>query len=350
MGTTNKKQLPVRSILAVRLTGWADTTLCNFAASALKERYPEAKVTLLTSDEFQDWGTCLNFDHLIYISESLYFSKSFFKRKLYHFWIWLKIIWSGFDMAINFQSQKGMDRLLRFSFIRRKTQIIRDPKRSQLDDILKLLETVDTKPSKLNFKLKVHQRTHDLVMERLGIFALEPHSFLVVNPGGGIGHRRKFKNQRWPYFVEFLKLFLERSNWPILLLGELCDSDLVLPLTEVDPKRVHSWMGQATREEMLAAVAQAGAFIGCDSGLAFVAGSVGVPSVVLYGPRSSTTHAPPGNMKTVICLDAKAPCSPCFDGIQDFNWQCDDNVCMKTMSPSDIYRAFEKALKMNTPT
>ncbi|MDZ4677579.1 MAG: glycosyltransferase family 9 protein [Oligoflexia bacterium] len=377
----------VKSILVIKLGGWADTVLSSFVAPALKEKYPEAKITLLLGKSLSDWASSLHYDDVILVNDKLFYSKSPLQQAAESASLVFKIKQRNFDLGISLHNSWHFAVLMKAAGVKHTVGLIREdavtpkdslarhlpsmlnplfslvPKEltekfhafdkpvllrknvSEMDRYLDVLAAIDVKPEKLNFKLKVRQGVHDEVMLRLAGEGLRSKGYLVVSPGGGENAQRKFYHKRWTYFSEFLRLFCQKTGLPILLLGGETDRDLVPPLMHIEPGRIFSWVGSTTREEALSIIGEAYAFVGCDSGLSHVAGAVGVPSVVIHGPTSSKTNHPPGLGKTVICLDAQIPCSPCYKDDGNFNWSCSDNVCVKSISPQHVWQALAQIAK-----
>lgn len=346
-----------RKILVATSGGWADVAFLSFLGPAIKEKYPNARVDLWQSRELEDFSPCVQFDNVITFNSKRAKSESLFLRNFSQFLSWVTVNSKNYDLILGLSPDATTQNLAKFGFWRRSVGLVSDSRKkiysenvpiiqgeSFLKSILKILNHIEVEPKKLDFKLRVRQPVYDLTRERLEIFGLKPKEFIVISPGGGVITDRAFTNMRWPFFKNFLELVEKRTPFPILILGEEADTNLVLNLTDVNPKRIHSWAGQASREEMLAAIGEARAYVGCDSGLSFVAAGAGVPGVILYGPRKSKLHQPAGSMKNLICIDAQVPCSPCFTLQGEFDWNCKDNVCMKSISPEQVWESFNSIL------
>lgn len=329
----------------------------SFVSKALSQRYPDSSLVLVTDQELEDWGPVIDFHEILYVDSSWLKSTKRSRRILGKCLLFFRLFWRGFDWALYLHSKPSLSGVLRLCGIKRVLGVSRQKKKGTLgyhqvlprgekegltDFYLRILKEFDCHPTKLNFKLKLPEEVHSLTERRLEIFDLNPNKYLVVAPGEGVGYPRSFDNVRWPFFTEFLQIFLKKTSMPILLLGEVSGRNVILPITDLDPKRIHTWAGQATRMEMLAALNSAWAFVGSDIGLSHLAGCVGVPGVVLFGPSHSSISQPPGLGTTLRAIDSDLPCSPCQKVDGSFNWSCNDNVCVKSISPQRVWEELNK--------
>ncbi|HEU0301091.1 MAG TPA: glycosyltransferase [Longimicrobium sp.] len=141
---------------------------------------------------------------------------------------------------------------------------------------------------------------------RLPVAPVEEHgvtaSTLVLAPGCKTG---EMAAKRWPHFAALAERFAD-----VAVVGT--DDDLL----GADGRRlrfpghVRSLVGTLTLRQTAEALAAAGAVVANDSGLGHVAGAVGVPTVLLFGPTSERVlgHFPPN----VSVLRAGLPCEPCW--------------------------------------
>lgn len=128
------------------------------------------------------------------------------------------------------------------------------------------------------------------------------HHSLVLAPGCKTG---SMAAKRWPFFPELAE----------------CFEDVVVVGTEDDlyqsdgrkmtfPHHVRSLAGQISLHETAQVLAAAGVVIANDSGLGHVAGAVGAPTILLFGPTPDRTLGilPPN----VRVLRAELACEPCW--------------------------------------
>lgn len=145
------------------------------------------------------------------------------------------------------------------------------------------------------------------------------HYFLPIPPDGtwGVGARTlvlapgcktgEMAAKRWPYFVGLAERFDD-----VVVVGtgdDLVRYDATLMRFS---GRVRSLVDRLTLRETASVLAAAGVVVANDSGLGHVAGAVGAPTILLFGPTPDRTlgQFPPN----VSVLRAGLPCEPCWFG------------------------------------
>jgi ADP-heptose:LPS heptosyltransferase len=111
--------------------------------------------------------------------------------------------------------------------------------------------------------------------------------------------------KRWPHFPRLAELFPD-----VAIVGTPDD------LFDFDGKAMHFpahvrfFVGDLSLRETAGILAAAGAVVANDSGLGHIAGAVGTPTVLLFGPTPDATlgRLPPN----VRVLRAELACEPCW--------------------------------------
>jgi ADP-heptose:LPS heptosyltransferase len=151
---------------------------------------------------------------------------------------------------------------------------------------------------------------------------------LAVAPGCKTG---AMAAKRWPFFPELAERFDD-----IVLVGT--DDDL----TRFDgtymhfPSHVRSLVGRLSLRETAAVLAGAGAVVANDCGLGHVAGALGVPTILLFGP---TPHVPLGRLPpNVTILRTGLECEPCWRASRYA--ACEGRIdCLKQLSVMTVVAA-----------
>lgn len=113
--------------------------------------------------------------------------------------------------------------------------------------------------------------------------------------------------KRWPFFPELAAAFDD-----VALVG--AGDDLArFDDTAIDfPSHVRSYIGRLSLIETASVMATAAAVVANDCGLGHLAGALGVPTVLLFGPTPHRTLGPlPPNVRV---LRAGLQCEPCWFG------------------------------------
>jgi len=127
-------------------------------------------------------------------------------------------------------------------------------------------------------------------------------STLVLAPGCKTG---EMAAKRWPHFAALAERFAD-----VVVVGTADD------LAQADgtplrfPPHVRSLVGRLTVRETAEALASAGVVVANDSGLGHVAGAVGTPTLLLFGPTSE--HVLGSFPSNVRVMRGGLPCEPCW--------------------------------------
>jgi len=171
------------------------------------------------------------------------------------------------------------------------------------------------------------------------------HLLVIVHVGARIAFRR-WPPERFAETIEAIVRADERTRFVVIAgPGEdtadrvVADARNRLP----DSLRGHvldsrSW----TLDEIRALAARAALYIGCDTGPAHVAGTTAVPIVALYGPTLPETWAPwrPAGPPTIPLAVDGLPCRPCDQRVCEPG----DFRCLNWIRPEQVLEAAIKCL------
>lgn len=102
----------------------------------------------------------------------------------------------------------------------------------------------------------------------------------------------------------------------------------------IDSAKVFSLAGKTTFRELLTLYTVADVFISADCGPAHFASLTDVESVVLFGIETPVLFGPLGNHAHVIAADCA--CSPCVNPLNQRISPCNDNYCMRSITPEMV--------------
>ena len=110
---------------------------------------------------------------------------------------------------------------------------------------------------------------------------------MVVHPGSGS------PTKNWPAerFVEIMRRLQAAGRETVAVLGEADVAEAAVLARELPEMPV---LAGLTLTELAATLAECGAFLGNDSGIAHLAAAVGVPTTALFGPSDADVWAPRG--------------------------------------------------------
>jgi ADP-heptose:LPS heptosyltransferase len=140
-----------------------------------------------------------------------------------------------------------------------------------------------------------------------GVYTEQKNGLFVIHPGAGSSRKR------WGIdnFVTLAEVLKKKDSGDVVFLIGPAEKDLLAVLTPVAAmKGIH--VHQVDNLEKVADVIQTSrCFVGNDSGLSHLAGFLGVPTVVVFGPSSTQRWSPLG--KALAVLRGVSDCVPCFE-------------------------------------
>ncbi len=144
---------------------------------------------------------------------------------------------------------------------------------------------------------------------------------LVILPGSKTG---EMAVKRWPHFPQLAEAFSD-----VAVVGTQDDMHRHDGTPLHFPPHVRLYIDRLTLRETAELLAGAGAVVGNDSGLTHIAGAVGSPTFMLFGPTSEKVlgHFPP-NVKV---LRAGLECEPCW--LRARFHACEEKItCLRQLS------------------
>jgi ADP-heptose:LPS heptosyltransferase len=174
----------------------------------------------------------------------------------------------------------------------------------------------------------------------------EGHRLILVNINAG-----DFLPQRkWPpdHFRRFIVSVLEQHpDVLILMTGSPGERPAVEKVSgEVRSPRCVNIAGDAAFEELPALYALSEMLLTNDSGPAHFASAVGLRTYTLFGPETPALYGPLGNS---VAIYAGLACSPCVHVGNHRNTPCNDNQCLKQISPEHVYEVMRQDLARRVP-
>ena len=176
-----------------------------------------------------------------------------------------------------------------------------------------------------------------------------PYYFLPVSSEDADGDRRTIvlapgckpeamAAKRWPFFPELAASFED-----VVVVGTNDDLLRFDGSPMAFPKHARSFVGSLTLRETAAVIARARVVVGNDSGLGHIAGALGVPTILLFGPTPDRTlgHLP----LNVTVMRTDLECEPCW--FERRFHACNARVdCLNRLSLDSVVRRVEEVGKI----
>lgn len=347
-----RKKIPISRILLIGLRAIGDVVLTTGAITALKNKYPEAKIDYITREichDFLQGNPCL---------ENVYkvpgkSSASKFQSIIRYGKFLLSVREKKYDLVIDFFARGPRSRLIAL--------ISRAPIRlgmvDQYDWFNRLLNSfvftlpVYSPPSLIRMTDRIHYllsrlikvpeihypkifATTDCITRAREILKIEKEiqkKFWIIFCGSGV------LQKNWPIenLYEIIhKLLLE--GFDVHVLGGETDRPIIdfLKIKEVfETPGLYFHVGLPWKTIIGLCHFAQGA-IGYDSGPLHLAQAVGCQSIVLFGPGVHVSHGPFLGQAVYVDLS----CRPC----QSFAAHCPDNQCMKLISVDKVWKTVQQ--------
>jgi heptosyltransferase-2 len=332
----------MKNILVINVNWLGDVVFSAPLFKAIKEQYPQSRVTCLAVPRVKEILECVDgIDEIIVYDEDGK-HKSFFgklslisqlrqkkfdtalllHRSLTRAWL---VYLAGIPKRIGYDT-KGRKSLL--------TQAIPEPTEHlhRSDYYLGVGEkfgiaikdrhcglTVDDKASvRINAVLKEHNLTE--------------HQFVIIHPGGN------WALKRWP--VQNFNLLIQRlmkDGWKIVITGSLGDQELAQKIVADLPQQPIILTGKLSLKELMAFMQKAKLVISGDSGPIHLAGAVGTPKFGIFGPTRPEITGPRG-IKPTFILQKNVGCNQ----VACYHLDCPSNLCMQAITVEDVLDAVRK--------
>ncbi|MDP3296465.1 MAG: glycosyltransferase family 9 protein [Thermodesulfovibrionia bacterium] len=331
----------IKSILLLNTTAIGDTLLCTPAIKALREAFPEVRITSLISPMAKE--VLLNNPHIDrFVDYPGRVDLPFFFRLP---WILKDLRKDKFDLSIVLDSndpEAGPFSYLSGAPVRVGWQesglsfLFTTPVKKRIENLhvvdikFKALETIGIKPVERapEIFLTEEEELHaEKILKSEGIF----NSKIVgVHPFGAK------RNRWWPeeYVVSLSDFLFEKHGFRTILFGGSKESPFAIRMARRMKQKPFVVAGRISIRESAALIKRCSFFVSPDSGPMHLAQAVGTPTIALFGPADPTITGPTG--RKYIILKKELSCSPCKD------YECPHFSCMKAISVEDVIAAIEE--------
>jgi ADP-heptose:LPS heptosyltransferase len=178
-------------------------------------------------------------------------------------------------------------------------------------------------------------------LQRLRVNGCSP--IVLLNPNASdMLPIRKWEPER---FIELAKRLIDTNKGLVVLFtGAPSEQSLCEAIAaKVNSSRAICVAGHTTLEELIALYWMADVLVTNDSGPGHFASLTDIKAVVMFGPETPLLFGPLGANATVIWK--RLACSPCVSAFNHRNTPCNDNVCMKMITVSEVLEQVEGVLQ-----
>ena len=333
-----------KNILIIKPSSLGDIVLALPALTALRESFPDAKISWLIRPEFAP--LLENHPHL---DDVVLFDRKFLGKAWYNpraFGSLLSLIWrlrrSKFDLVIDLQ---GLFRTASFAWLSRcknrlgmttarelarifyTSRIPRDKDCIHLVDYhLKIVRAAGASQTQVQFVLPADSAADDSVNRILTSHGLDADNYAVFIPGSV--HRDK----RWPIerFAALADRVSSQFGLSIIATGTAAEKDIVESLVNLAGVPIANLAGQTSLAELIALLKAAKLVVSNDTGPGHVAAALGVPLVMIFGPSNPIRLFPYRRPETLAAVD------PFGRGLK--LWSSDPAHAIEAITVEHVYR------------
>lgn len=345
-----------KKILIVRLSAIGDVLHCTPLTKALRQNYPNAKISWIIGDKSKDillgnpyldeivvwnkeeWATLLKTDLLAGFRAFRALEKAL-QAEQYDMVVDVHaqlipglITWrSGAPIRVGFSNAKELAPL----FYNLKAPQIR--KRPITQQYLGVLEALGISEYDAEMIMPIAPENHQKaaqVWENYKISATD--KVIVLNPS------TTWMTKCWPpdYFAQLGNCLLQEKGVKIVLTGAKSDIPLVSQIKEKIDGDIIDIAGATSLKDLAAIARKCHLFVSGDTGPLHIAAAVGAPTLSIFGPTDPKVYTPSGEHHASIVTPA--PCRLCRKR------KCSKFVCMEQIEPKMVYQQALKLLQRNT--
>lgn len=333
-----------KNIVVCKFLGMGSILQSTPLLSSLKQNFPKAKITFVTSEKnlgllemipMVDRIITVNDTNLISLaSDSIYIIREIRKLKASHF----------FDLEPHSFFSKIICLLSSAKFrlgFKKETQSL---PAELYTHVIPFFEGVNLSESYLNMGVKggCISLTKELYAFPSDKIELNDEKYIVIN----VNASDLRIERRWPpeFFAQLMENLSEQfPHLNIKLTGNNSEApyvENVIRLMKHGNKNVESLAGKKNLNELFELIRHCKLMITNDTGPLHIASCLQTPVIALFGPAAPAQYTIP---QSVTVIYRKVPCSPCVH--LSVTPPCrGNNICMKEISPEEVEKVASKVL------
>ncbi len=325
------------NILVIKLTALGDVILITATLKALRQKYPDAEIHVLTSIEASSIvQRCPYINSVIIFDVANKNPMSILKmsdllRKY------------SFDKIIDLQNNR-ISHLLSFLSFAKNSYGYKNKKlgfllnRGIKDDLIEMPPVehqfrvlksmgIDYHPD-VQLELWPSNKDEEYIAELLNAEWMGTYKDIV---GLNLAASARWATKNWPaeHIIKLCDLLAAR-NIRVVLTGQNKDALLARYIVSKAKSKPVNFVGKTNILQLAALMRRCKVYISPDSAPLHVAAAMNTPIVGLFGPTDPVRHMPPASNKIVFNRELK--CAPCYSGVCKIK----THSCMKEITPEQV--------------
>jgi len=344
-------QLEAANILFIKPSALGDVVQALPVISALRQRFPAAKLTWLVGSAYRD--VLLGhpaLDEVISFDRARYRGREFSPLGTLEFLKFLRRLRRRrFDLTLDLQGlfRSGMMALATGATVRvglagsrelahlAYTHVVPVPVMdvSAVDRYWHVAEAFGVGHLPKDFTVMIPEDQRRWVDDQL---EGRPRPYLAVNPGAG------WVTKRWPtqHFAEVAQRFVDTRGGTVLLTGATGDRPLTAAVAAVMTAPSVDLAGRTSLKQLAAVLGTVDAVVSGDTGPTHLSAALGTPTVAIFTCTSPARARPYGSAHAVV--EARVACAGSRQR------ECDRLECFDDVSVDRVWEALQKTLAAAT--
>ena len=335
----------MRNILLIRLSSLGDIVLTSPAIRAVRNHFPNARISMLVASQSADLLTenphldeVLRFNRRAKdkdTSEMIRLARTIRERQ--------------FDLTIDFQ-RKFRTSLLAYSS-GAKCRVgyhqpngllcsVRVPDSSghAIDRYFALLHAASIKANDRMLELFITEFDRTYARE-----AMEKQSICIDRPIVGLFPGAGWKLREWmpDRFAAIGDRLVKDFGAQVVVFGGPNECQLVDYVIDLMAEQATSFAGNLPIRRLAALIERCNLFLTNDTGPMHIAAALRTPTVALFGPGNHIRFQPLDPIHSTVRHEV--PCNPC----KQFTNRCKNNVCMKLITVDEVWETVCKRMNQN---
>jgi len=350
----------IKNILIVKLSAIGDVIHTLPALTALRKKFPKARITWLVEEAASSMIDGHNSLDRVLVSKrkkwlknltSLSWRKSL--SEIYNFYKELRD--TRYDIIIDFQAllksgvlialakgnrkigfDKGMEHMEHSYFFLNERKPPADMEIHALKRGLMLLDSIGIYTDEIEYDIPVTEHERLEIDNLLNQYSVKQKGLLVaINPVA------KWDTKLWnkEKFAQLADKLVEQYEAEIVFTGGPEDFSIVQEIISSMKCDAANFTGKTTLKTLAALYEKADLLISTDTGPMHLGAAAGTTVVAIFGPTAPWRTGPYGKGHKVIRTELE--CSPCFKR------KCETNKCMEMISVLDVFEGIKNTGLLN---
>ncbi len=169
----------------------------------------------------------------------------------------------------------------------------------------------------------------------------ESSRFVAIHAGAVNGSAKRWPSANW---ARFARRVIDELGVAVVLVGAASDEPIAREVLRESGPGVASLVGKTSVDDLLGVLQSADLVASGDSGPLHLAVALGRPLLAAYGPTDPYVHGPYHPSQPVSVHRADIPCSPCFSMAASAECPLGDPICMRLVTVDSMVEGARQLL------